>query len=175
MFSKKSKITKINEVKDALIIEPSNFEDHRGSIRTIFDSTLINDLNLESFNHTKLTYSNNNVFRGFHGDTKSWKLIKCVQGNIDQYIFDFRIESETYGNLFKIKMSHNEESMVLIPPGCLNGFHTLSDSSIYLYNLSYEGDYIDSADQITLSWDDPRINLKLKDPVVQEKDRHSNN
>ena len=175
MFSKKSKITKIKEVKGALIIEPTNFEDLRGSIRTIFDSALIKDLNLKPFNHTKLTYSNNNVFRGFHGDIKSWKLIKCVQGIIDQYIFDFRIESETYGNLFKIKISHNEESMVLIPPGCLNGFHTLSESSIYLYNLSYEGDYIDSADQITLSWDDPRINLKLIDPNVQEKDRKSNN
>jgi dTDP-4-dehydrorhamnose 3,5-epimerase len=174
MFSKNSKITKIKEIKDALIIDPSNFEDHRGSIRTIFDSTLIKDLNIKSFNHTKLTYSYNNVFRGFHGDIKSWKLIKCIQGNIDQYIFDFRIESETYGNLFKIKMSHNEESMVLIPPGCLNGFHTLSDSSTYLYNLSYEGNYIDSADQITLAWNDPRINLKLNKPILQLKDQKSN-
>lgn len=86
MFSKNSRITKIKEVKDALIIEPSIFEDHRGSIRTIFDSILTKDLNLKSFNHIKLTYSNNNVFRGFHGDTKSWKLIKCVNGIIDQYI-----------------------------------------------------------------------------------------
>ena len=174
MFSKDSKIIKIGEVRDALIIKSSKFVDHRGSIRTIFDSILLRKLNLSSFNHTKLTYSEKNVFRGFHGDTKSWKLIKCVYGTIDQYIFDFRTESKTYGNLFKIKISHNEESMILIPPGCLNGFHTLSDSSTYLYNLSYSGEYIDSADQITLSWDDPRINLKLKNPIVQEKDRISN-
>jgi dTDP-4-dehydrorhamnose 3,5-epimerase len=131
-------------------------------------------LNLKSFNHTKLTYSKNNVFRGFHGDTKSWKLIKCVFGNIDQYIYDFRIESETYGKLFKINLTQDLESMILIPPGCLNGFFTHSETSIYLYNLSYEGEYIDSSDQITLAWDDPRINLELENPLIQEKDKKSN-
>ena len=70
--------------------------------------------------------------------------------------------------------SSEEESMILIPPGCLNGFHTISKSSTYLYNLSYDGEYIDSADQITLSWNDPRINLKLTNPKVQEKDKTSN-
>ena len=174
MYSKNTKIIEISKIKGALIIEPSNFKDHRGSIRTIFDTMLLNDLNLKSFNHTKLTYSSQNVFRGFHGDLKSWKLIKCVDGIINQYIFDFRKDSETYGNLYKTRISREEESMILIPPGCLNGFHTISKSSTYLYNLSYDGEYIDSADQITLSWDDPRINLKLTNPKVQEKDKKSN-
>ena len=174
MFSKDTKITKINKIKDALIIEPSNFTDHRGSIRTIFDNALSKELNMNSFNHCKLTFSNKNVFRGFHGDTKSWKLIKCLGGIIDQYIFDFRNDSETFGNLFKINISQSEETMLLIPPGCLNGFFTISETSTYLYNLSYDGDYIDAADQITLAWNDPRINLKLNNPIIQLKDKKSN-
>ena len=48
MFSKDTKITKINKIKDALIIEPSNFTDHRGSIRTIFDNALSKELNMNT-------------------------------------------------------------------------------------------------------------------------------
>ena len=167
-------LKKIKKINGAMIITPSSFIDNRGSIRTIFNSELCLKLDVKSFNHSKLTYSNKDVFRGFHGDTKSWKLVQCIEGVINQYIYDARKNSSTFGKVYKITLTDKDENQILVPPGCLNAFHTLSSRSGYLYNLSYEGEYIDSKDQMTIAWNDDRIKLDLETPITQQKDNHSN-
>ena len=42
------------------------------------------------FKHDKFSISNKNVLRGIHGDSKSWKLVSCVDGNIMQVVVDMR-------------------------------------------------------------------------------------
>ena len=62
--------------------------------------------------------------------------------------------------------------MVLIPPGLGNAFFVKSEFATYHYKLAYQGDYVDSEDQFTVAWDDPRINIDWpsKDPILSERD-----
>ena len=74
------------------INQPSSFEDFRGELYTLFkqeDSDLI-------FNHDKVSVSRKNVLRGLHGDSKSWKLITCLAGEVMLVVVDNRNNSPNY-------------------------------------------------------------------------------
>ena len=47
-----------------------------------------------------------------------------------------------------------------------------SSSAVYHYKLAYSGDYIDADEQFTVSWNDPRLNIKwpTNDPILSERD-----
>ena len=130
-------------------IQASWHQDHRGYIYSIaggahnktFEAE--NKINL-SYNHTKITVSKKNVFRGFHTDKKTWKKCTCISGKIKVIIIDPENKSFTTHIL-----SGENKNLILIPPGWYNGYASLSDN-IYLYSLSYEGDYVDANEQATI-------------------------
>lgn len=151
-------------------------EEPRGNIWTTFMERSFRDYdqlcNL-TFNHDKFSVSNFNVFRGFHGDYKSYKLVTCVYGSIDQYIYDNREASHTYGEFIKMNISRNDYLSVLIPPGCGNAYHVRSDQAVYHYKLSYRGDYIDADQQFTIKWHNDSIRGNfMKDfaPITSKRD-----
>ena len=85
-------------ISGVYILTPSVSEDARGDIWTSFlkdevDGLLPDDL---FFKHDKFSTSKRNVLRGIHGDTKSWKLVTCVHGEIQQVVVDMRKDSPTY-------------------------------------------------------------------------------
>ena len=60
------------------IYQPDSFEDFRGELYTLFkqeESDLV-------FNHDKVSISRKHVLRGMHGDSKSWKHISCLAGEV---------------------------------------------------------------------------------------------
>ncbi|MDA8808818.1 dTDP-4-dehydrorhamnose 3,5-epimerase family protein [Gammaproteobacteria bacterium] len=159
---------------DVKIITPSVFQESRGSIWTSYGtdslgSLLPGDL---SFKHDKFSQSNANVLRGIHGDHKSWKLVSCIHGQIKQVVVDMRASSKTYLKWESFDLGTQNRSMILIPPGMGNAFYVSSSSAIYHYKLAYSGDYIDADEQFTVSWNDPRINIKwpTNDPILSERD-----
>lgn len=151
-------------------------EELRGNIWTTFMESSFsdhNDLCNLRFNHDKFSVSNFNVFRGFHGDFKSYKLVTCVYGSIDQYIYDNREASDTFGEFIQLNISRNDYVSVLIPPGCGNAYHVKSDQAVYHYKLSYSGDYNDADRQFTIKWHDDLIRSNFsKDfsPITSERD-----
>lgn len=71
-------------IGDVKIFRPSINEDSRGTLYTtyhkdVFESYLPDNL---FFKHDKFSKSLKNVLRGIHGDTKSWKLVTAVYGEI---------------------------------------------------------------------------------------------
>ena len=91
------------EVKESEIINgvwifiPSISSDNRGNIWTSFIKSEIETLLPEGlhFKHDKFSESKHNVLRGIHGDSKSWKLVTCVYGEISQVVVDMREDSPT--------------------------------------------------------------------------------
>ena len=72
--------------------------DLRGSIYSSFNADLYPEFlpqNLD-FKHDKFAESKHNVLRGLHGDTKTWKLVSCVWGNIYEVVADFRKNSPSF-------------------------------------------------------------------------------
>lgn len=169
------KITDSKIFDEVKIITPSVFEESRGSIWTSYSNEILDTLLPKDlvFNHDKFSLSNMNVLRGIHGDHKSWKLISCIYGQINQVIVDMREESNTYLQWESYNLGSSNRSMILIPPGMGNAFYVSSNTAIYHYKLAYLGKYIDANDQFTIAWNDPRIAIKwpTDNPILSERDK----
>jgi dTDP-4-dehydrorhamnose 3,5-epimerase len=125
------------------------------------------------FNHDKVSTSRKHVLRGIHGDTKSWKLIECLYGELYFVVVDNRPESKNYKNWTSMMLSDKTRQSVLVPPGIGNGFCVMSEHSIFHYKWAYEGKYPDVCDQFTLKWNDPELDLEwpIDNPILQKRDR----
>ena len=156
------------------IITPSVFEESRGSVWTSYSTDSLNSLLPRelNFKHDKFSRSNANVLRGIHGDHKSWKLVSCIHGQIQQVVVDMRESSKTYLKWESFDLGNQNKSMILIPPGMGNAFYVSSNSAVYHYKLAYSGDYIDADQQFTVLWNDSRLSIKWQgnDPILSERD-----
>ncbi len=169
------KISKSSVIEGVYIFRPSVNTDQRGTLYTtfykdVFDSFLPNDL---YFKHDKFSKSLNNVLRGIHGDTKSWKLVTCVYGEIYQVIVDCRKDSPTYLKWEQFIINENNTISVLLPPGIGNSFYVNSEVAIYHYKLAYPGEYLDAEDQFSIKWNDPQIgiNWPTNNPILSGRDK----
>jgi dTDP-4-dehydrorhamnose 3,5-epimerase len=157
---------KIDGVK---IIEPDVYTDYRGDLWTLWKS---GEHSLD-FNHDKVSTSRKHVLRGIHGDTKSWKLVTCLYGELYFVVIDNRLESETYGLWDWVILDDRSRKQVLIPPSVGNGFVVLSDASVFHYKWAYPGEYPDVQDQFTIKWNDPWVNVNwpIRNPILQARDK----
>ena len=165
-----TKIVSDKKLKELKIYRPSVYKDFRGEIWTNWEKKYFPNL---KFNLDKFTTSKKNVLRGFHGDKKSWKLITCVKGEILAVIVDYRPKSKNYLNYSHFKLSEKNKISILIPPNFLNSWLCLSNDCIYSYKYSFLGNYVDADKQISLKWNDEKINFKwpIKKPILSERDK----
>tara|TARA_A100001011_G_scaffold394599_1_gene487377 strand:+ start:1153 stop:1677 length:525 start_codon:yes stop_codon:yes gene_type:complete len=168
-------IEESKKINGLVSIKPSINYDSRGNIWTSFLKKEIECLLPEGsyFNHDKFSESKKNVLRGIHGDNKSWKLVTCVFGDIDQVIVDCRANSPTYYQWEKYNINSKNRVLLLIPPGMGNAYHVKSEIALYHYKLAYSGIYYDADQQFSLKWNDPKINIdwSVKDPILSDRDR----
>ncbi|MCC5916637.1 MAG: dTDP-4-dehydrorhamnose 3,5-epimerase family protein [Cryomorphaceae bacterium] len=168
-------IVESNIVKGVKLITPSVHTDERGTLFTTFYDDVYSALipsNL-NFKHDKFANTLKRVLRGIHGDTKSWKLVTTVFGEITQVVVDNRKDSPTYKNWQSFKINGLNPQLVLLPPGVGNAFYVHSDVAVYHYKLAYMGEYFDAEDQFTLKWNDPEIGIEWPDtnPVLSNRDK----
>ena len=172
----KFEIKKIDDIENCKVIYYDFFSDKRGKLWSTYTNSLFESLavkQLNGFSHDKFSTSKKRVLRGFHGDFSTWKLVTCLQGRIQQVIFDNRVNSPTYKNSKSWIIDHNKPFSVLIPPGVLNAFCVLSEMALYHYKLAYTGHYKDFDEQISLKWNDPQINVNwlVKKPILSNRDQ----
>lgn len=164
------KINNDRKLKEIKYFQSKVFKDSRGKIWTSWDKNFFRNI---KFNLDKFTTSKKNVLRGFHGDTKSWKLVTCLKGEILSVIVDYRKNSKNYLKYTKIKMSEKNRISVLIPPNFLNSWLCISKECLYQYKYSFKGKYNDVKDQISIKWNDPKINFRwpIKKPILSKRDK----
>lgn len=155
-------------------ISPSVGTDLRGNIWTSFVLDAIQPLikNGAKFKHDKFSKSKKNVLRGIHGDTKSWKLVTCVYGIMQQVVVDMRPGSPTYLQWQDFIIDAESPQLILVPPNMGNAYYNMGNDLVYHYKLAYDGDYIDANEQFSVKWNDKRIGIKWKchDPVLSKRD-----
>ena len=156
--------------KGLKIILQKNHGDRRGYLRETFRKNIIK-WNKLIFDYA--TTSKKNVLRGFHGDKKSWRLVTCVKGEVLNVVVDFRPNSKNYLKCASFKMNDKNKNSILIPPMFLNSWLCLSKEAIYAYKWSFKGKYIDSKDQISVKWNDKKINFNwpIKKPILSKRDK----
>ena len=154
------------KIKDVQIKIPDIHTDYRGDLWTLWK-------NEGQYNHDKVSTSRKHVLRGIHGDTKSWKLVTCLQGSLYFVLVDNRPTSDTYIMWESLILDDKTRKQVLIPPGVGNGHLVLSDNCVFHYKWSYEGEYPDVEDQFTIKWNDPIIGIDwpMDNPILSKRDK----
>ena len=158
---------KLREIKYFKI---NTFNDLRGQIWTFWEKKYFRNID---FNLDKFTVSKKNVLRGFHGDTKSYKLVSCIKGKVLNVVVDYRKHSKNYLRYSSFVLNDKNKISILIPPMFLNSWLCLSKDCIYSYEYSFKGDYNDASNQISIKWDDKRINYNwpIKKPILSIRDK----
>ena len=167
-------ILESTEIKGVFILTPSISYDERGNIWTSFLKDKVESLLPDKiyFKHDKFSLSAKDVLRGIHGDNKSWKLVTCVYGEIQQVVVDMREHSATFKRWISFDISHKKQQLILIPPNMGNAYYVKSSEAVYHYKLAYNGEYIDADEQFSLSWNDESIGIKWfsNEPILSNRD-----
>ena len=164
------KILTDKRLREVKILKPNIFSDFRGEIWTKWEKKIFKNIR---FNLSKYSTSKKNVLRGFHGDPKAWKLVSCIKGEILNVIVDYRKNSKNYLKYTSIILNDKNKISVLIPPMFLNSWLCLSKDCLYSYDYSFKGNYNDVKNQISVKWDDTKINFNwpIKKPILSFRDR----
>lgn len=157
------------------IYTPSVYREFRGEIFTTFHNKahpmmdkFPSDINI----HTRFSQSYKNVLRGLHYDTKTFKLVQALVGDIYLVVLDARPNMKTYGKWESYIITEKTRDQVLIPPGFANGHYALTDC-VFHYTLLYEGDYVDESAQGVIKYNDPKfqIHWPSETPILQQRDK----
>ncbi len=164
-------------LKGCFIIEPKIFEDERG---IFFESYKKNEFaqvtgqNIDFVQHNQ-SISKRGVLRGLHlqtGEHAQSKLITVVKGEVLDVVVDFRKDSETFGQHFKLKLTEANKRSVFIPKGMAHGFLTLSDEAVFIYKCD---DYYHPASESGILYSDDALNIDWEYPkealILSEKDK----
>lgn len=156
------------------VYSPSVYREYRGEIFTTYhnyEHPVNNLLPKNCSAHTRFSKSYQGVLRGLHYDTKTWKLVQALVGDIYLVVLDMREESFTYGKWESYIITEKTRDQVLVPPGFANGHYALTDC-IFHYNLFYEGKYVDERQQHVVKWNDSRFNMEwpTSSPTLQKRD-----
>ena len=152
------------------ILPSTNFEDFRGSYVEIYNEKLFKDEGLtQNFIQDDISTSYSNVFRGIHGDSKTWKLVSCLKGSFYLVVVNNDSSSAEFGKWEGFTLSDVNRRQILIPPKFGNGHLVLSESAIFHYKQTT--DY-DREGQFTLMWNDPKLNIwwPTSNPILSRRD-----
>jgi dTDP-4-dehydrorhamnose 3,5-epimerase len=160
-----------------------NFVKHidiRGSFAEIFSQRFFQSLKINYFkiDQVNLSVSKKNVFRGIHYSISTehqHKIILCLNGSISDFIIDLRVGSPTFGNINRIELDSNNNSMIFIPSGCGHGFLGKGKLNTVLYAQSSQ--YC-PAKELALNCLDKELNLGLPNDqriILSDRDKHAPN
>ena len=158
------------KIKDLLILKSKNFRDNRGYLREIFRKDILN----ENFPFDLISFSNKNVLRGLHFQSKfsQAKLITVTNGKIFDVAVDLRKKSKTFGKYFSIILSEKDDFSFYIPENFAHGFLCMSKSCTIHYKLS---NYRTPKYEKTIRWNDNKLKIKwpVKKPILSKKDKYN--
>ena len=158
------------KIKDLLILKSKNFRDNRGYLREIFRKDILN----KNFPFDLISYSNKNVLRGLHFQSKfsQAKLITVTNGKIFDVAVDLRKKSKTFGKHFSVILSEKDDFSFYIPENFAHGFLCMSKSCTIHYKLS---NYRNPKYEKTIRWNDNKLKIKwpVKKPILSKKDKYN--
>lgn len=165
------------ELEGLLVIEPTLFEDDRGSFSEVYNKKAFADLGLNiEFVQDNHSTSRKCVLRGLHFQrTKPQaKLVRAVVGEVYDVAVDLRLNSSTYEGYYGLRLSAENRKMLYIPPGFAHGFLVLSDWAEFSYKTS---EYYYPTLDVGIVWDDPDIGVDwplkrcFREPILSDRDR----
>ena len=128
------------EIKNLFLLKFEKKKDKRGFFAEIYNSNENKKKINLNFLQQNISFSKyKNVFRGMHfqnGNFSQDKLLLVIKGEIDDFIFDLRKNSQTYRKLVKINLKENTNKLIYIPKGCAHGFLTKKRNTLIMYSVT---------------------------------------
>ena len=161
------------KIPGPLIIKTKIYNDKRGFLKETFRNNLFKNI---KFPFDIMSSSKKKVLRGLHiqADKSQAKVITVTHGKIFDVAVDLRKNSKTFGKYVSLIVSENSDFSFYVPKGFAHGFLCLSKKCTVNYKCS---EYRQSKYEKTLSWNDPKINIKwpVLNPILSEKDKEGLN
>ncbi|RYU90381.1 dTDP-4-dehydrorhamnose 3,5-epimerase [Mucilaginibacter terrigena] len=164
-------------IPGVLLLEPKVFADDRGYFFESYSKKAFDEAGIDaSFVQDNESLSQKNTIRGLHAQAPpqaQGKLVRVLQGAVLDVAVDARKGSPTYGRHVAYELSAQNKLQLWIPPGCVHGFLTLMDNTIFVYKVS--GGLYSKASEIGLAWNDPQLaigwGIAEKDALLSAKDQ----
>lgn len=164
------------EFEGLWIFEPRVFEDSRGYFFESFNkNTLKNETGLEyDFVQDNQSKSSRGVLRGMHyqlNPMAQTKLVRVLQGEVQDVVVDIRKNSPTYGKHLSINLSEDNKKQLLIPRGFAHGFLTLTETAVFHYKCD---NFYSAEHDSGIFWNDESVGIQWQLPeselIFSEKD-----
>jgi len=159
------------KLEAVLLIKPTFFHDHRGQYLELYNEKLYKSKGVGiDFVEDDISIAKKGIIKGIHGDSITWKLISCLDGEFYLVVINYDQESKNFGKWQSFVLSEANKYQVLVPPKHGNGHLCLSKKSIFHYKQSA---YYDPKRQFTIKWNDPRFNIHwpIKNPILSVRDK----
>jgi len=147
------------------------YEDFRGSYVETYNEKLYREAGIDvHFVQDDISYSSRNVLRGIHGDSKTYKLVTCPDGEFYLVAVNCDTDSDNFGQWVSFVLSEQNRHQILVPPKHGLAHLVTSNHAIFSYKQST---YYDRAGQFTYRFDDPRFGIEwpISDPILSERDK----
>ena len=120
------------------------------------------------------SFSKKNVIRGLHIQLKNsqGKLITVIKGKIFDVALDLRLNSKTFGKIYKIELSERNSKSLYIPPGFAHGFCGLDKENYIIYSCTQ---YREAKSEGAIKYNDKKLKIRWpsKKPIVSKKDKNA--
>lgn len=129
------------DIDGILLIEPRRFRDRRGFFAETYNAAeLVNQgVDIGFVQDAQLLSTAPGTVRGLHFQSPPFaqaKLVRVVQGAIQQVAVDMRLGSPTFGRHVSIELSGENALQLLIPEGFAHGCATLRPLTEVAYKVS---------------------------------------
>jgi len=168
-------ITETN-IPGVLIIEPRVFIDDRGYFYESYNKSKLLEAGIDAdFVQDNQSFSQKGTVRGLHAQAHPFaqgKLVRVLQGAVIDVAVDARVGSPTYGRHVAVELTAKNHLQLWVPPGCLHGFVTLEDDTLFTYKVT---NYYDKASECGVIWNDPELaigwGIDERDALLSAKDQ----
>lgn len=163
-------------LKGCFIFEPNVFSDERGVFFESYRKEKVEEAIGEKvvFVQSNHSVSKQGVLRGLHfqiGINAQAKLVQVVKGEVLDVIVDLRVNSETFGQHYKQKLSEQNNLLIFIPKGMAHGFLTFSKEAVFTYKCD---NYYDKSSESGIIYNDIDLNIDwgytTSEIIVSKKD-----
>ncbi|MEB0262600.1 MULTISPECIES: dTDP-4-dehydrorhamnose 3,5-epimerase [unclassified Mucilaginibacter] len=164
-------------IPGVFLFEPKVFSDDRGYFYESYSKRAFTEAGIDAdFVQDNQSLSQKNTIRGLHAQAPPYaqgKLVRVLQGAVLDVAVDAREGSPTYGRHVAVELSADNKLQLWVPPGCVHGFLTLQDNTLFVYKVS--GGLYNKESEIGLAWNDPELaigwGIAEKDALLSAKDQ----
>ncbi|MCI5056271.1 MAG: dTDP-4-dehydrorhamnose 3,5-epimerase [Flavobacteriales bacterium] len=162
-----------HDIEGLELINPRIFADDRGIFFESHNERMLQ--NNPTFVQDNQSVSKKGVIRGIHFQVDPYaqgKLVRVVNGSINDIAVDLRENSKTYGDYAKVRLDTENNAMFWIPSGFGHGFEALEDNTVVLYKCTSP---YSSSHERAIIWNDNTLDIEwdIKHPIVSSKDQQA--